>query len=230
MFPHGLGSLLTTFKESLDLGCERRVDVDRHRSVGQPTDGLVEVGRDAGNHRHEVRQGHDELLAGLLRDTEELSALEEVDQGHRHGIEESKRDHECAGILFPKLSFTTFVSLGHFQKENKGSPKGSYLEQKRAITISKLSSKIAIPSKLLNGMVKRVQPVDKELRPREHLVVAAPLERESRTDSWVALSSWAEMLEPSSSELRRLIEYTTLEMLEAFAMELLREPILRRPR
>lgn len=53
---------------------------------------------------------------------------------------------------------------------------------------------------------------------------------QSRTDSCVALSSCAEMLDPSSSELRRLIEYTMLEMLDALAMELWREPILRSPR
>jgi hypothetical protein len=48
------------------------------------------------------------------------------------------------------------------------------LQQNCTIPIRQLRSQVAIPGKVLNSQVKRVQALNEKLGPRQDLVIAAP--------------------------------------------------------
>lgn len=104
--PHRLCNLLTTLAECLDLAGERGIDVDGDRSLGQSTDGFVEICRDAGNKSHQVGQGLNQLLPDVMADAKKLYPVEKVGQRRGAAVEDTKSGHQGGGILAAQL-YTT---------------------------------------------------------------------------------------------------------------------------
>jgi hypothetical protein len=75
MTPHGLGNLLASVTECLDLAREGLVKVDGDRGLGQAEDRLVKMHGHTGDQGDQVRKSENQLLSNFLGDAEQLRSL-----------------------------------------------------------------------------------------------------------------------------------------------------------